>query len=107
MFPFNPVYPPSTFGADAGGAMTCPNCELLRAQLADAERHVEALQTRLAELTGGDPDPVMVAASATIARLRLQIAEMTRWRTGEPPARSWVWREKDGYPPDGVPSPSR
>lgn len=72
---------------------------ILRAQLADAERYVAALQSRLAELTNGDPDPVMVEMSATKARLRFKIAEMTpRWREGEPPAGSWVWRENEPFP---------
>jgi hypothetical protein len=68
--------------------MTCPNCRrvmpdttpaeimILRAQLADAERHNAALTQRLAELTGGEPDPIIAAASATIAKLRAENARL-------------------------------
>lgn len=67
---------------------------LLRAQLADEEARAGAYLARLAELTNGQPDPLIMAAATTTARLRATIAEMTpRWRTGEPPAEAQVWLE--------------
>lgn len=70
----------------------------LRAQLADATRHNAALTHRLAELTCGEPDPIMVAASATIAKLRAENARLTpTWREVEPPPNALVLRER----PDG------
>lgn len=71
----------------------------LRAQVVNEEARSEAYLARLAELTNGQPDPLIMAAATTTARLRATIAEMTpRWRTGEPPAGSWVWREGEHLP---------
>lgn len=85
--------------------MTCPNCRrvlpdttpaeimILRAQLADAERHRDALAQRLAELTCGEPDPLLMTAATTIAKLRAENARLTpTWRDGDPPA-GVCWRE--------------
>lgn len=61
----------------SGAVELLADFDILRAQLADAERHRDILAQRLAVLTCGEPDPLIMAAATTIARLRMENAALT------------------------------